>query len=131
MIDYCVLSLNSVLLPCPIFTGPPPAPIISTDSFTILGEENSTFSRFTILWNFSFTTMYAITSYVIIPLITTEKEDLTFNCPSSCSPYVPCQCSGLAMGERVTVKISAVNCDIQEGEAVAITIASCMLQWHK
>ena len=72
----------------------------------------------------SFTTTYAVTSYVVTPLTTTEGEYLTVNCPPSCSLDVPCQCTGL--GERVTVNISAINCDTQEGAAVAVTIASCM-----
>ena len=53
-------------------------------------------------------------------------EDLTVNCPSSCAPDVPCQCTGLAVGDRVTVNISAVNCETQEGTAAAVIIASSM-----
>ena len=111
------------------FTGPPPAPIIDTDFSISLGEENSTFYTFTITWNSSFTTANAITSYVIFPpTSTTEGQDLTVSCPPSCSPLpdVPCQCSGLSVGERVTVNISTINCDTQEGEPVTVTVASGM-----
>ena len=57
-------------------------------------------------------------------MTTAEREDLTVNCPSSCIPDVPCQCTGLAIGDRVTVNISAVNCDTQEGAATEIFVAS-------
>ena len=53
-----------------------------------------------------------------------EMEDSTVNCPSSCTPNVPCQCIGLAVGECVTVNISAVNCDTQEGAATEVLVAS-------
>ena len=109
------------------FTGPPPAPKIDTDFSISLGEENSTFYTFNISWNSSFTTASAITSYVISPpTSTTEGQDidLAVSCPPSCSPDVPCQCSGLAVGGRVTVNISAINCDTQEGKPMTVTVAS-------
>ena len=110
-----------------ILTGPPPAPILDTDISISLGEDNSTFYTFNISWNLSFTTANAITSYVISPpTSTTEGQDLTVSCPPSCSPDVPCQCSGLAVGERVTMNISAINCDTQEGAPVTVTVASGM-----
>ena len=105
--------------------GPPPAPALYTHVLISLQEENATFNAFDISWNPSIAAAYAITSYIVTPLTTTEGEDLTINCPSSCSPVIPCPCTGLAVGERVTVNISAVNCDTQEGAAVAVTIASC------
>ena len=121
----------SFILPYSILTGPPPAPIIDNDISISLGEDNATFYTFNISWNPSFTTANAITSYVISPLTsTTEGQDidLAVSCPPSCSPLpdVPCQCSGLAVGERVTVNISAINCDTQEGEPVTVTVTSGM-----
>ena len=49
-------------------------------------------------------------------------------CPSSCSPDVPCQCTGLPGGEQVKVNISAVNCGDKEGPIRMVTISSCELR---
>ena len=98
--------------------------MIAVDFSISLGEDNSTFD---ISWTPSFTGANAITSYIVTPPPARTSEggqDLTVRCPLSCSPDVPCQCTGLAVGECVTVNISAVNCDSQEGEAMEITVAS-------
>ena len=90
--NFCLSQLWCVY----IFTGPPPAPIIDSIS---LGEDNSTFYTFNVSWNPLFTTTNAITFYVISPpTSTTEGQDidLAVSCPFSCSPDVPCQCSGLS-----------------------------------
>ena len=136
---YRVCVVIAILPYHPIFTGPPPAPIISTDFTIFLGEENSTLSdTFNVSWNPSFTATNAITSYVISPpTSTTEGQDidLAVSCPPFCSPDVPCQCSGLAVGGRVTVNILAINCDTQEGKPVTVTVASgkwpALMQVHE
>ena len=81
-----------------------------------------------ISWDPSFNTAYGVSFYRVTPVHVTiaDREDLTVKCPSSCVPEIPCQCTGPAVGERVTVNISAVNCDTQEGTAAAVIVASSM-----
>lgn len=100
---------------------PPPAPrgfVVSLDetSFTTLS--------FNFTWDSSFNSAHAITSYSVAP-ITASRGSSVIECPPSCPPNLPCQCTGLAVGEQVDLTISAVNCDSQMGPIRIITVASC------
>ncbi len=93
----------------------------------------------TVAFNFTssptFNIIYAITAYKIKPLYSYGNIAITrFNlsrslndieCPSICSSNEPCQCTGLEVGGRVTVAISAINCGNREGPAVEISITTC------
>ena len=98
--------------------GPPPAP--SGIEYS-LKETNETLTSFVLTWNSSFNSKYALTSYTLIAPI---EENPMLACPYSCNPHVPCQCSGLARGNGITIAISAVNCENQEGIPKKIIIAS-------
>ena len=126
---HCIVCMFVVVYTAmSIITGPPPAPVIGTDFLISLEEDNNSTFKFTISWNSSFTNTNAIISYIVTPpTTTTEGRDLAINCPPSCSPDAPCQCTGLPVGERVVVNISAINCDTQQGEAMEVTVASCTL----
>lgn len=114
------------------YTGPPPAPVISTDFLISSEEDNNSTFKFTISWNSSFTSINAITSYIVTPPTSTiEGRDVAIDCPLSCSLDAPCQCTGLRLGERIIVNISAINCGTQRGEAVEVTVASCRLYDRK
>ena len=101
-------------------TGPPPAPFGVESS---LEETDEDFVSFNLTWNSNFNSDYAVTFYIITPDSTTEGSSV-IRCPQSCYPDVPCQCNGLARGERMTINVSAVNCGNQEGIAAAVGIIS-------
>ena len=85
-----------------------------------------------------FNIIYAITAYKIRPLYSHGNEEIAqFNdimssslndnieCPPICSTDEPCQCTGLEIGGRITIAISAINCGNREGPAVEITVTTC------
>ena len=64
----------------------------------------------------SFNTAHGVTSYGVAA----SGGSITV-CPSSCSPSEPCQCTGLVVGENISINISATNCEFsQEGSSTAI-----------
>ena len=120
----------------------PPAP----KDYNILLDRYQPFpstatSATTITFNFTsnpmFNINYAITAYEIRPLYGHSNKEIAqsnnnlsrllnnIECPPICSIDEPCRCTGLEIGGRVTVAISAINCGNQEGPAVEITVTTC------
>ena len=68
------------------------------------------------MWSPVFNTAHGVTSYGVAA----SGGSITV-CPSSCSPSEPCQCTGLVVGEDISINISATNCEFsQEGSSTAI-----------
>ena len=124
----------SFFLPPPsthMYTAAPSAP----KDYSILLDQpfiqtnNSATVAFNFTSNSMFNINYAITAYRIRHLHSTNKDislaTSLMECPPFCSPDEPCQCTGLEMGERVTVAISAINCGNQEGLAIEVTVTTC------
>ena len=105
-----------------LYTAPPPAPIFN-DFIISFGESSGATTSFNFAWDSSFNSRHSITSYRVVPAARTGTSMV--QCPPSCSPGVPCQCTGLLVGEQVKVNISAINCDDQEGPVRIVTISSC------
>ena len=128
--------------PTQCYAVAPPAP----KEYNILLDRYQPFpttatSAITVAFNFTsnptFDHSYAITAYKIRPLyahsnkeIAQSNNDLSrslnddIECPPICSIDEPCQCTGLEIGERVTIAISAINCGNQEGPAVEVTVTT-------
>ena len=69
-----------------------------------------------ITWSPVFNTAYGVTSYRVAASVGS-----TAVCPSSCSPSEPCQCTGLVVGEDISINISATNCEFsEEGSSTTI-----------
>ena len=68
-------------------------------------------SVFTITWNQEFTSLHGVTHYRI-----SSADSSTAICPPRCLPSEPCQCTPPAVGEPVSMSISATNCGDQEGQ---------------
>ena len=112
------------------YVAAPPAP----KEYTIILDQLPRATPGAVAFNFTsdptFNFNYAITAYRIRPqyMYNGNRELPLFGslieCPSLCSPDAPCQCTGLEMGVYVTVAISAINCENQEGPAVVITVAT-------
>ena len=102
-------------------TGPPPPP----DSYVVsLEKESATLMSFNFTWDSSFNSAHAVASYRVVP-ITAIQGSSVIECPPSCPPNLPCQCTGLVVGEEVDLNISAVNCGNQIGSVRLTTVASC------
>ena len=65
---------------------------------------------FNITWTSAFTSLHDVTFYRAV--ITGSS---TANCPSTCRSREPCQCTPPAIGEPVSISLSATNCGDQEG----------------
>ena len=72
-------------------------------------------SVLTITWNQAFTSVHDVTSYSV-----TITGSSVANCPPVCLPTEPCQCTTPAVGEPVSIRLSATNCGDQEGPAVVL-----------
>ena len=68
-----------------------------------------------IIWDSSFNLVHNVTSYRVV-----ASGGSAASCPSSCAPSSPCKCTGLGIGEDITLMISAINCGNQMGPPVAI-----------
>ena len=101
-------------------TAPPPAP---SDYIISFEETSATTMSFNFTWDSTFNSVHAITFYRVVPIA--SQGSSVVECPSSCSPDVPCQCIGLATGEQVNVSISAMNCGDQVGPVYLVTVSSC------
>ena len=108
---------------------PEPFPTTATSATTI---------AFNFTSNPTFNLNYAITAYKIRPLYTHSNKEIAqsnnnlsrslnddIECPPICSIDEPCRCTGLEIGGRVTIAISAINCGNQEGPAVEVTVTTC------
>ena len=99
---------------------------------------SATTVAFNLTSNPTFNLNYAITAYKIRPLYGHSNKEIAqsnnnlsrslnndIKCPPICSIDEPCRCTGLEIGERVTIAISAINCGNQEGSAVEVTVTTC------
>ena len=119
----------------------PPAP----REYSILLDQYWAFppmttSATTVAFNFTsnptFNLNYAVTAYKIRPLYGHSNKEIAqsnnnlsrslndIECPLICSIDEPCWCTGLEIGERITIAISAINCGNQEGPAVEVTVTT-------
>ena len=104
------------------YAGPPPAPSGYIISFGEVAVATDTM-WFNFTWDSTFNSRHAITSYRIVP--TNNEGSFVVECPSSCPPDVPCQCTGRRVGDQVQVIISAINCDLQVGQTIMVSVATC------
>ena len=70
---------------------------------------------FNITWNSVFTSVHDVTLYRAV--ITGSS---TANCPLTCLPTEPCQCTAPAVGEPISITLSATNCGDQDGPATPL-----------
>ena len=68
-----------------------------------------------IMWNPNFTSVHDVTYYRVV-----ATGSSVARCPSLCLPSEPCQCTGPLAGENITISISAINCEDQEGSALML-----------
>ena len=102
----------------------PPAPA----NFSVkLHSTNSSSHRITFTWDLVFSTRHAIESYIIS--ITSEiifRDTILVSCPILCPFYNPCVCNSTGQlpmeGITMSLSISAINCDNQEGPATTNTV---------
>ena len=119
--DNCWTNTSFVFKSC-YYAGPPPAPSGYIISFGEAAGTTATLS-FSFTWDSTFNSHYAITSYKVVP--TNNGGSFMVECPSFCPPDVPCRCIGLRVGDQMKVNISAINCDLQVGQTIMVSVASC------
>ena len=69
-----------------------------------------------IMWSPVFNTAHGVTYYRVA-----ASGGSIAVCPLACSPSEPCQCTGLLVGENISINISATNCEFgQEGSSTTI-----------
>ena len=97
----------------------PPAPA----NFSVkLHSMNSSSHRIIFTWDLVFSARYAIEYYSITP----DRNTILVSCPMFCPFYKPCVCNSTGQlpmeGITMSLSISAVHCDNQEGPATTNTV---------
>ena len=114
MIYYWHVALvnKATRLPASFLTEAPPE--VPTN-FSISIESDSAAVNISITWDSAFNLVHNVTSYRVV-----ASGGSAASCPSSCDPSSPCKCTGLEIGENITIMISAINCGDRMGPAVVI-----------